>query len=412
MSAAVLAVNAGVSRVRMALFAIGEGGRLGYAAGLSLEGIGTSPHFCACSANGAVLADRRWQPAEKPTHVDFCSAILEFAEHALGPDSLAVVGHLVLHGGTGHARATRATQALLDGLEQLVPLSPRQQPACLAPIRALMQLRPRLPQVACFDTAFHDSMPPAAMRLAVPREFHEAGVRRYGFHGLSYEYIAETLRQQAPGIAGGRVVVAHLDSEASLCALFGGKSIDVTTGFTALDGAVGATQGGGIDAGVVLYLLQQSGMTVPEVEHLLYHSSGLLGLSGISGSVITLAASGDPRATEAFSVYTLRVVREIGGLSAILDGLDGLVFTGSIGAQFPAVRKDICNRLRIPLDTARNERGLGKISAGDSSIEVWAIPTDEEAMIARHASICWMKEAAQPAPGRVRAKRQERTVPF
>lgn len=405
MTSAVLAVNAGASGIRMTLFAIGEGARLGHAASLSLEGLVTAPHFCARSANGAVLADRRWQKADQPTPADFFSAVLEFAEHALGRDSLAVVGHLVLHGGTGHGRSIRATPALLDGLEQLVPLAPRRQPACLAPIRALMELRPGLMQVACFDTAFHNSMPPAAMRLALPREFYEAGVRRYGFHGLSYEYIGETLRQQAPRIAGGRVVVAHLDSEASLCALFGGKSIDVSTGFSALDGAVGATQGGGADAGVILYLLQQRGMSVREVEHLLYHTSGLLGLSGISGSAATLAASSDPRATEALSVYALRVVREIGGLSAILDGLDGLVFTGAIGANSPRLRLDICNRLRIPLDAARNEIGLGKISARESGIEVWAIPTDEEAMIARHASICWMNAAARPAAGRVPAKR-------
>jgi acetate kinase len=405
MTPGVLAVNAEASGMKLELFAIGEQAGLVHAASLVLDGIGTIPHLRVRSATGSVLADRRWKPSEKPTQADFLSAILDFAEHALGRDSLVVVGHLVAHGGGVYRRATRVTPALLDGLEQFVPLAPRRQPACLAPIRTLMALRPGLPQIACFDTAFHHTLPAEAMRLGLPRDYYTTGVRRFGFHGLSYEYIVETVRQQAPRLARGRMIALHLADEASLCAMFGGKSFDVTMGFSALDGVMTGTRCGALDPGVILYLLQHRGMSVAELEHLLYHQSGLLGVSGISGDIATLEASTDPRAREALAVFALRIVREIGGLSAILDGLDGLVFTGSIGAQSPRLRREICGRLRIPLDHAKNDIGLGKISTRETGLEVWVIPTDEEAMIARHASLYWMNEAARPAPGRVPAKR-------
>jgi acetate kinase len=405
MANSVLALNAGSSSIKLAVFEIRQDGRLGRVAAGELEGVGTAPHFLARATGGKILAEQSWAHAQAHTHEDFLGTILEFAEHALGRDTLAVVGHRVVHGGSAHIRPERVTEELLVDLEALGTLAPLHQPHSLAQIRALASLRPNLAQIACYDTAFHHTMPAITTRFALPRALHKEGIRRYGFHGLSYEYIAETLKEEAPHLAAGRVIAAHLGNGASLCAMNGGRSIDTSMGFTALDGLMMGTRSGTIDPGAVLHLQLQLGMSAKEVEDLLYHKSGLLGVSGISSDMRTLEESTDPRAAEAIELFELRLVREVGGLSALLGGLDALIFTAGIGEHAPRLRKHVCDRLHIPLDPARNKIGLGKISARDAGLEVWVIPTDEEAMIARHAATCWEQDqsakAARPAdPGR------------
>jgi acetate kinase len=391
----VLALNAGSSRMKLAVFEIKPDGMLGRVAAGRVEGIGTVPHFYAYGPNGKVVAEQKWARGAVAGHEDYLSVILDYAEHALGRDTLAVVGHRVAHGGGDHIRPEPVSEKSLAALEALVPLAPLLQPHSLAPIRALAKLRPKLIQIACFDTAFHHTLPEIATRFALPRALHDAGIRRYGFHGLSCEYIAETLREEAPKLAAARVIVAHLGNAASLCAMRGCRSVDISMGFSALDGLMMGTQCGTLDPGVVLYLLQQRGMSVQAVENLLHHKSGLLGVSGVSSEMRELCQSGDPRAGDAIALFELRIVREIGALCAVLTGLEGLVFTAGIGEHMPQLRKRICDRLRIPLDNALNEKGVGKISMRESGVEVWVIPTDEEAMIARHAALSWQGDAAR-----------------
>ena len=276
---------------------------------------------------------------------------------------------------------------MLAELDRLVPLAPLHQPHNLAAIRALGAIRPDLPQIACFDTAFHHGLPAVATRFALPREYEAAGVRRYGFHGLSYEFIAGRLPAIAPEIAFGRVVVAHLGNGASLCALRGGRSIDTTMGFTALDGLPMGTRCGALDPGVILYLLEERRMSAAAIEHLLYHSSGLLGVSGISSDMRTLLASADSRACEAIELFVYRIVREIGALAASLGGLDGLVFTAGIGEHSPEIRRLFCEGvawLGLELDPHANDAGGPCLTRPASRASAWVIPTDEDLMIARH----------------------------
>jgi acetate kinase len=282
------------------------------------------------------------------------------------------------------------TPALLDALDRLTPLAPLHQPHNIAPIRAIAAARPGLPQVVCFDTAFHHTMPEVATRFGVPRRYHDAGVRRYGFHGLSYEFIASRLRQLFPASAGGRVIVAHLGNGASLCALRNGISVDTTMGFTALDGLVMGTRCGSLDPGVILYLEEERGLSVKGVQDLLYASSGLLGVSGGIGSDMrTLLASSDPRAKEAVELFVYRIAREVGALTSSLSGLDGLVFTAGIGEHAPEIRAMVCSRLSwlgVALDGDANNRSALKISSEESSVAVHVVPTNEEEMIVRHTS--------------------------
>lgn len=250
-----------------------------------------------------------------------------------------------------------------------------------------MKARPGLPQVACFDTAFHRGRAPVTTRFALPREYESAGIERYGFHGLSYEYVAGTLPMIAPELASGRVIVAHLGNGASLCALRSGKSVDTTMSFTALDGVPMGTRCGALDPGVILYLIRERGMSAADLEDLLYHRSGLLGVSGLSGDMRVLLSSEDQGAVEAIELFTFRIAREIGALAASLGGLDGLVFTAGIGEHAPEIRRQICMRsnwLGVSLDGPANERNDPRISSADSRVAVWVIPTDEEAMIGRH----------------------------
>jgi len=379
----ILALNAGSSSLKFALFHAGEG--MGVALRGEIEDMATAPKLLARDAQGAVIAEQHWLSGA-PEFADILEPLMRLVEAHQGSRRLAGVGHRVVNGGADHVTPARVTPDLLSALEALTPLDPLHMPHSLTPMRTIAAAHPDLPQVACYDTAFHHTMPPVAAQIALPRALWAAGLRRYGFHGLSYEYIAGRLEAQAPGLAKGRVIVAHLGSGASLCALKASRSIATTMGFSSLDGLVMATRCGSLDPGVILYLGRQ-GRTFADIEALLYDASGLLGVSEISGDLRVLLASDDPRAREAIDLFTYRIATEAGALVSALGGLDGLVFTAGVGENAPAIRAEVCDRLSwlgIRLDPAANAIGRGCISLPDSKIEVRVVPTDEEAMIARH----------------------------
>jgi acetate kinase len=379
-----LVLNAGSSSLKFALFDTAPG--LAATARGEVETLDTAPHLIARNSAGAMIAERRWPEGSTPAFAAVLDALLAFADAHLGPGGLAAVGHRIVHGGMKHAAPERITPTVLQALTNLIPLDPLHMPHNLAPIHAIAAARPGMPQVACFDTAFHRTMPMEARMFALPRALSEAGVRRYGFHGLSYEYIANRLAREAPALARGRVIAAHLGAGASLCALMGGKSIATTFGFSVLDGLVMATRCGSLDPGVIFYLARQ-GKSLTDIEDMLYHRSGLLGVSGISGDVRVLLASNDLHAREAIEQFTYRIACEAGALASALQGLDGLIFTAGIGENAPAIRQAVCTRLAwlgVRLDATANARGAGRISAADSAVEVLVLATDEEAMIAHH----------------------------
>jgi acetate kinase len=382
-SGPILALNAGSSSLKFGLFPGGDDEPAALRG--DVTDVTTAPRLHVRNADGAVVADRQWPDDSRTDFGKVLTAVLELVETHLGPRALAGVGHRVVHGGPDHVSPAPVTPVLLASLEALTPLDPLHMPRCLAPMRAIATARPDVPQVACFDTAFHHTMPPVATRIAVPRSLAEAGLRRYGFHGLSYDYVARRLRRG--GSSGeDRVIVAHLGSGASLCALLGGRSIATTMGFSVLDGLVMATRCGSLDPGVILYLARQ-GRSFAELETMLYKEAGLLGVSGISGDMEVLLASDDVRAREAIDLFTYRVATETGALVSALGGLDGLVFTAGIGQHSASIRGQICARLAwlgLRLDENANAAGSECISAPDSQIKVSVIATDEEAMIARH----------------------------
>ncbi len=387
MSDALLSLNAGSSSLKFALYHAETD--LPLLAHGQIEGIGSAAHLIARDPAGATLTERHWPEGQRQTNEDFLRVLLDWVDAHLDTATLAGVGHRVVHGGQDFAAPMLVDDAVLAALDRLSPLAPLHQKHSLAPVRAIGAMRPGLPQVACFDTAFHHGHAAVVDRVALPDEFVTLGVRRYGFHGLSYEYIAARLRQLAPGLAAGRVVVAHLGNGASLCAMHDGRSVDTTMSFTALDGLVMGTRCGTIDPGVILYLLQERHMDAGQIEDLLYKHSGLLGVSGISGDMRALVASGDARARAAINLFVLQVARQTGAMLAALGGLDGIVFTAGIGEHTPSVRAAVCERLTwlgIDLDPAANAAGKGRISRDASRVAVWVIPTDEEAMIARHTS--------------------------
>ena len=359
MPEAVLALNAGSSSIKYALFEVGVAGRPGLLSKGQME-----------TGGGADVAALDW--------------LLEWSEAHLGVDTLAAVGHRVVRGGRDFTAPVRLTPAVVDALDRLTPLAPLHQPHSLKPIRALMALRPTLLQVACFDTSFHHTMPTVATHFALPRRFEDEGIRRYGFHGLSYEYIARTLRETLPHLASGRIIVAHLGNGASLCAMRDGRSIDTTMGFTALDGLVMGTRCGTLDAGVVLHLMQDHGLSAAEVQHLLYDDSGLLGVSGLSSDMRILLGSPDPAAKEAGELFVFRIARETAALAASMGGLDGFVFTAGIGEHAAEIRTMVCERLHW----------LGVAADGTGPASVHVIPTDEEMMIAMHTLECLQGQEA------------------
>ncbi|WP_226018244.1 acetate/propionate family kinase [Novosphingobium sp. FKTRR1] len=386
--AEILCLNAGSSSLKFALYAEPGTDEPSLLASGKIENIGLEPHLIARDAKGDVLADRRWTKDVTITHETLLKDLLREIEASVGEDLIAV-GHRIVHGGADHSAPARVDAPLLAALEALCPLAPLHQPHNLAAVRAVSRLRPALLQVACFDTGFHHGQPPVATRLALPRALGEEGMRRYGFHGISYEYIARQLRLIDPDTGGGRTIAAHLGNGASLCAMDGGRSIDTTMGFTALDGLVMGTRCGALDPGAVLYLLQQRGMTAREVEHLLYSESGLLGVSGTSSDMRALLGSETPAAGEAIDLFVWQIARQAGALASSLGGLDSFVFTAGIGENAPEIRARVADRLRwlgVALDTDANLRGASVISAPFSRVTVRIIPTDEEWMIAIHTA--------------------------
>jgi acetate kinase len=376
-------INAGSSSLKFSFY---EGERRILTG--QVDGIGARPSASAAGSDGEKIPppDLGAKPPTVPSEV--LPAVVPWARERLGDRRLAAVGHRVVHGGLRYSRPARVTPELLAELEALVPLAPLHEPYNLAPMRTAMSLNPGLPQVACFDTAFHRTAPEVDQAFALPYSFYEEGVRRYGFHGLSYEYIASVLPQRAPEIADGRVVVAHLGNGCSACAMRGGVSVATTMGFTALDGLPMGTRCGELDAGVVLYLIQQKGMSPDALVDLLYKRSGMLGLSGISSDFRELLASDNPRARFAIEVFCNRVARHIASLAATLGGLDGIVFTAGVGENAAPMRSAICracNWLGLELDEDANREHKERISALGSRVAAYVIKTDENLMIARHA---------------------------
>lgn len=369
-------LNAGSSSLKFSLFAAAPS--LPQSVHGLVDGIGVRPRLTV--AGGAP------ESVDAADHRGALDAVAGWLGRGLDGARPAAVGHRVVHGGTLYDGPVRVTDAVLAGLESLVPLAPLHQPQELAAIRAVAERWPDVPQVACFDTSFHRARPELAQMFALPRALHEGGIRRYGFHGISYESIAEQLPGVAPEIAEGRVVVAHLGNGASLCALSRRLSVDTTMSFSALDGLPMGTRVGDLDPAVVLYLQQARGMTADQVSDLLYTKSGLLGLSGVSSDVRKLSASDDPRARLALEYFAYRIARETGALAVSLGGLDALVFTAGIGEHAAPVRAAACAHLAwlgLTLDSAANERHGPRISTPESTVSAWVIPTDEERMIAR-----------------------------
>jgi acetate kinase len=382
----ILVVNAGSSSVKFQVFAVEGEGKLQRQVKGQMDGIGSRPRLRATDARGEPLADRAY-PIESIPDVPAAMATAgAWLRNELRITPMAA-GHRVVHGGPDYDRPVLIDHGVVSRLERYVALAPLHQPHNLAPIRSLLTNFPKLPQVACFDTAFHRSHGALADHYAIPHQLHAEGVRRYGFHGLSYEYIARTLPRIAPDISRGRVIVAHLGSGASMCALKEGRSVESTMGFTALDGLPMGTRPGQIDPGVVLYLLAEKGMSASNVQNFLYRDCGLKGLSGISNDMRELEASDDSKAALAIDYFVYRVGLNAGMLAAALQGVDAFVFTAGIGENSSRIRSLIAGQLGwlgVTIDPAENERHARLISRSDSRIPVYVVPTDEELMIAQH----------------------------
>jgi acetate kinase len=386
MSLAILVLNAGSSSLKFSVYSEDSGGLHRELRG-EFEGLYTTSKFAAYRASGALAAEHAWRDGVPLSHDGAIAHLLDFLRDESAARGLAAVGHRVVHGGMDFSSPVRVDAGVLAALDRLVPLAPLHQPHNLAPIRIIAEREPALAQVACFDTAFHRTQPHVAQSFALPAAVSARGVRRYGFHGLSYEYIATVLPEYDPAAAAGRVVVAHLGNGASLCALRGGRSIATTMGFTPLDGLMMGTRCGTLDPGVVMYLYDKLALDTSAIETMLYRESGLLGVSGISSDMRTLLASDSPRAKEAIDLFVYRFGRELGSLAAALGGIDALVFTAGIGEHAVPIRERVCRDaawLGVKLDTAANDRGGPRISPDGARVSAWVIPTDEELMIARH----------------------------
>ncbi len=385
MARGILVLNAGSSSIKFALYPLAPASDEDAAACRGeIEGIGHALHLKARDSRQS-LVDR---PIDGPaTHHQGLSALLDWLSAHSGSMEIAAAGHRIVHGGKAYAQPVRITPAVVHDLEQLVPLAPLHQPHNLEAIRALAKIKSGIAQVACFDTAFHATQPALAASFALPRALTDTGIRRYGFHGLSYEYIASILPTHLGPAADGKVVVAHLGNGASMCAMHNRRSIATTMGLSALDGLVMGRRCGALDPGVVLYLMNCEHMSSQEIAHLLYEKSGLLGVSEISDDMRELLACDDPRAREAVALFVYRIGRELGSLAAALGGLDALVFTGGIGEHSAEIRERVCEHaawLGLALDADANGAGGPRISRADSRVSIWTFPTDEELMIARH----------------------------
>lgn len=386
MADAILVLNAGSSSLKFSVFSGGDSPHPLLRG--QLEGLFTQPRFVAREPGGGVAGEKEWAAGTRLGHEGAIEFLFTWGRGAqLGGHRIVAVGHRVVHGGLGFTRPVLLDAEVLAALEQLTSLAPLHQPHNLAAIRAVSRRTPQVPQVACFDTSFHRTQPAVAQAFALPRRYSEEGVCRYGFHGLSYEYIASVLPGLDTRAAAGRTVVAHLGNGASMCALRGRTSVANTMGFTAVDGLPMGTRCGALDPGVLLYLMDRYGMDARALEKLIYQQSGLLGVSGVSSDMRTLLASPDPRAAEAIDLFVYRIGRELGSLAAALGGLDALVFTGGIGENAGDIRGRVCRDaswLGLNFDEAANQTGGPRISHPESRVSAWVIPTNEEWMIAQH----------------------------
>lgn len=386
MADAIVVLNAGSSSIKFSLF-LADRANLELELHGQVEGVYTAPHFIAKKRDGAIAAEKSWGEGARLGHDGALDHLVAYLQCELGHHQLIGVGHRVVHGGLDYKAPVLVDAKVASTIEKLVPLAPLHQPHNLAPIQWLLERVPDLPQVACFDTSFHSTNPEVAQRFALPQVLHDAGVRRYGFHGLSYEYIASVMAEFDAGAAAGRVVVLHLGNGSSMCAIQAGRSVATTMGFTALEGLPMGTRSGSLDPGVILHLMNQHGMDARAIEKLLYNQSGLLGVSGISSDMRTLLASNNQRARLAVDLYCYRVGRELGSLVAALGGVDAIVFTGGIGENSAAIRERVCHDaawLGVELDSTANSAGGPRITGSASTVSAWSIPTNEELMIARH----------------------------
>ncbi len=384
MSGAIAVINAGSSSIKFALYEGDGSERILYRG--QIEQIGVQPRLLVRDARGETVAEHSWPAID---HTGATHEIIETARLLLRGKQVDCVGHRVVHGGMKFTVPVRIDGTVLLELEALSPLAPLHQPHNLAPIAAIAEGASHIPQVACFDTAFHRSQPRLAQLFGLPRALTESGIRRYGFHGLSYEYVTQRLRELAPELDEARVIVAHLGNGASLCAMRAGLSVATTMGFTAVDGLLMGTRCGAIDPGVLLYLMTTMRMDAHAIESLIYRQSGLLGVSGISSDLRKLRASSDPAAAEAIALFVHRIVREVGSLTSALGGLDAIVFTGGIGENDADVRSSVCEGCRwlgLQIDATRNGKRAGRISTDISRVAAWVVPTDEERMVARHTA--------------------------
>lgn len=386
MADAILVLNAGSSSVKFSVF-LAQGRALEPMLRGQIEGLFTKPRFEAKDSDGNKLDTNAWPDGTQLGHAGALEYLIGYLRAQRGEHELRAVGHRVVHGGMAYSAPVRIDASVLATLEQFVPLAPLHQPNNLAPIRVLLERQPEMPQVACFDTAFHGTQPALAQRFALPPEITDRGVKRYGFHGLSYEYIASMLPGVDARAAAGRTVVLHLGNGSSMCALDGGRSVASTMGFTAVDGLMMGTRCGAIDPGVILYLIDELRMDARAIEKLIYQQSGLLGVSGISSDMRTLLASDEPRARLAVDLFVYRIARELGSLAAALGGLDAIVFTAGIGEKAAVIRERVCAAaawLGVALDASANSANGPRISTPQSKAAAWVIPTNEELMIARH----------------------------
>jgi acetate kinase len=387
MSDAILVLNAGSSSLKFTEFLVRDGEALEAGVTGELEELYGRARFHAKDAKGATIGAHAWSEDGPPKHAGALDFLFDWRKSNMSAARLAAVGHRVVHGGTIYAAPVRVDSGVVQKLAELVPLAPLHQPHNLLPMRVIAEREPRLAQVACFDTAFHQTAPRLAQAFALPPSITDRGVHRYGFHGLSYEYIASVLPRHDARAAAGKTVVLHLGNGASMCAISGGKSVATTMGFTAVDGLPMGTRSGSLDPGVVLYMMQELRMDPGDIESLLYTQSGLLGVSGVSSDMRELLGSSDPRAKFAIDLFVYRIGRELGSLAAALGGLDAIVFTAGIGERAVAVREAVCREaawLGVDLDSQANNAGGPRISTPSSRVSVWVIPTNEELTIARH----------------------------
>lgn len=379
-------INAGSSSIKFAVYE--DNGEFPIVFRGQVEKLGVAPRLTVRNAEDQALIEQSWEAAELD-HASATTTILETAVRLLGGRKVGAVGHRVVHGGTKFGSPILVNADVLSELRALCPLAPLHQPHNLAAIDAISAAAPHIPQVACFDTAFHRNQPEIAQLFAIPRDLTNSGVRRYGFHGLSYEYVSMRLRSAAPEVAAGRVIVAHLGNGSSLCALRDGRSVATTMGFTAVDGLMMGTRCGALDPGVLIYLMDERRMNPRELEDLVYKRCGLLGVSGVSSDMRTLRQSDEPSAKAAIDLFVYRIVRDIGSMAAAAGGIDALVFTGGIGQNDAQTRAEIgkgCEWLGLRIDPQLNNAAATRIDGQGSSVAVLVLPTDEEQMIARHTS--------------------------